>query len=137
MKDIIELTEKYQQYNNGTISLGSLIVTILIVIGMWRIFSKAGKGGWKSIIPIYNFYVYCQIVKLNFWLFVIALVCLIVPVVNIISIIYLLYFMFAMNFRLSRAFGHGFWFGLGLCLFDPLFILILGFNGDKYQPNRI
>ena len=42
-----------------------------------------------------------------------------------------------MDFRLSRAFGHGFLFGLGLVFFYPIFLLILGFNSDKYTPNKI
>ena len=27
---------------------------IILVIANWKIFTKAGEAGWKSIIPIYN-----------------------------------------------------------------------------------
>ena len=30
---------------------------IILVIANWKIFTKAGEAGWKSIIPIYNSYV--------------------------------------------------------------------------------
>ncbi len=30
---------------------------VLQVIAYWRIFTKAGEAGWKSLIPIYNTYV--------------------------------------------------------------------------------
>lgn len=36
-------------------------------------------------------------------------------------------------YRLARAFGHGVPFALGLILFQPLFIMILGFGASAYQ----
>ena len=30
----------------------AVIAVILLVIGRWRLFRKAGKPGWHSIIPI-------------------------------------------------------------------------------------
>lgn len=32
----------------------SLCITIVSIVALWRIFKKAGKPGWASIIPIYN-----------------------------------------------------------------------------------
>ena len=48
---------------------GMLVVTILIsvamyvlqIIGWWKLFTKAGEAGWKSLIPLYNLYVICKI----------------------------------------------------------------------------
>jgi len=136
MLDIFDLLKEIQGYNNGIVTSSGLIITILTILGMWRIFQKAGKSGWKSIIPIYNMFVYCKIVKLNFWIFLISLVCVFIPFIQIIAILYIIYFAFAINFRLSRAFGHGFLFGLGLCFFNTIFILILGFNSDEYQLKK-
>lgn len=34
------------------------IIWILTVIAKWRIFTKAGLAGWKSIIPIYSDYLH-------------------------------------------------------------------------------
>lgn len=31
-----------------------MVLLILQVIANWKIFTKAGESGWKSIIPIYN-----------------------------------------------------------------------------------
>ena len=31
-----------------------LVIYVLSVIAMWKIFTKAGKPGWASLIPIYN-----------------------------------------------------------------------------------
>ena len=140
MYNISELIEKYKVFQNSKTNLISLVYVILILIGMWKIFEKAGKEGWKSIIPIYNLYVYCQIVKLNFWLYLIAVLFLFIPILPITffaALIYVIYFLFGLDFRLARAFGHGFWFGLGLVFFNPIFIIILGFNSDKYNPKKI
>ncbi len=30
---------------------------IIMVIANWKIFSKAGEAGWKSLIPILNYYI--------------------------------------------------------------------------------
>ena len=35
--------------------------------------------------------------------------------------------------RVSRAFGHGVLFALGLLLAQPLFVLYLGFGPDRYR----
>lgn len=32
----------------------SLSIAIISIVALWRIFKKAGKPGWASIIPIYN-----------------------------------------------------------------------------------
>ena len=41
----------------GLIVALCLFVWILFIIAYWKMFTKAGEKGWKSIIPIYNTYV--------------------------------------------------------------------------------
>lgn len=41
--------------------IASLIFYIVLVIANWKIFTKAGEAGWKSIIPIYNGYILYKI----------------------------------------------------------------------------
>jgi hypothetical protein len=48
---------------------------ILMVAAMWRIFSKAGQPGWASIIPIYNWIVWCKIVGRPAWWVLLLLIC--------------------------------------------------------------
>ena len=44
--------------NSFEFSISYLVTTIIIaiisIIAMFKIFTKAGEAGWKSIIPIYN-----------------------------------------------------------------------------------
>ncbi len=48
---------------NGIDAVISIVMCVLTIIGMWKIFTKAGEEGWKSLIPYYNVYVIGKIVK--------------------------------------------------------------------------
>ena len=38
--------------------------------------------------------------------------------------------------HVSKAFGHGFGFGVGLFFLQPIFSMILGFGSDQYQGKQ-
>ena len=57
-----------------------LAVIVVIVAGMWKMFTKAGKPGWASIIPIYNTIVLLDIVHKPLW----WIILLLIPFVNIV-----------------------------------------------------
>ena len=40
----------------GTMLISIAVFYVFVVIAMWKIFTKAGIKGWKSLIPIYNLY---------------------------------------------------------------------------------
>ena len=51
-----------------------VIQLILMLLGyafsavcLWRIFAKAGKPRWKSLVPIYKWYVLCHVVGWSGW----------------------------------------------------------------------
>lgn len=52
----------------------SLIIFILSIIGLWKIFDKAGVPGWYSLIPIANTYQLTKIATGNGWLFLLMLI---------------------------------------------------------------
>lgn len=101
------------------------IIGVLTIIAMWKIFTKAGKPGWTSLIPIYNMIVLFQIVNLNPWLLLLFLV----PVVNIIATFILC---IMMCLRLAKAFNKGTGFAIGLIFLNTIFILILCFGNSEY-----
>ena len=128
----------------------SLIWYVLQVIARWKIFTKAGEKGWKAIIPVYNEFVMYKISwkTMFFWIMLalvvagslvsslagtgqnangvllfIAFVLLIAACV--IEIIQL--------HNLSKAFGHGAGFTVGLVLLNPIFMLILAFGSSEYK----
>lgn len=101
------------------------VIYVLLIIAMWKIFTKAGKPGWASIIPIYNIVVMFQIIGLNPWLLLLYLI----PVVNFVVAIV---FSIMQASRLSKAFGKGTGFAFGLFFLNAIFLLILGFGDSKY-----
>ncbi len=44
-----------------------LAIILVIIIAMWKVFSKAGQPGWAIFIPIYNAYVLCKVAGKSGW----------------------------------------------------------------------
>jgi hypothetical protein len=97
-------------------------IYIITVIGMWKMYEKAGREGWKAIIPIYNMYVLTEISGQNGWLF---LLCLIPGVGALIWSI-------MVSLKLAPAYGKDTGFAIGLILLAPIFYMILGFGDAQY-----
>jgi hypothetical protein len=94
---------------------------VFFIICHWKIFTKAGQEGWKSLIPFYNAYVQLQITKQpTIWL-----LYFFIPFVNI-------YFGIKHIHGLSRAFGKDVGFTVGIILLPIVFYPILAFGDSKY-----
>lgn len=104
---------------SGIIALG---VIILMIVAVWKVFTKAGEPGWASLIPFYNIIVYLRIAGKPLW----WIILFIIPVVNIIVALFA-------SLGLAKNFGKGTGFGIGLWLLTPIFIIILGFDSSTYQ----
>ena len=104
------------------------IFYILLIIAQWKIFTKAGEKGWKSLIPIYNLVTLYKIIGLSPWLILIYLTA-IIPIVGYIAIFVL---MIVTYNKLAKAFGEGTAFTVGLILLNPIFELILAFGSAQY-----
>lgn len=121
METYSAMNEQLSSGQQTTVNIASLVICVLTLIAMWKIFSKAGQGGWKSLIPIYNVYTLCKIADGNGWKFLLLLI----PIVNVVYAIML-------NFRLAKSFGKGIGFGFGLLFLSTIFTLILGFGSASY-----
>lgn len=72
----------------------SLILLIPFHIGLWKLFEKAGRKGWESLIPIYDLYVIQKITgKPAYWV-----IGALFPGINLIVL-------YAMVMNLYRSFG--------------------------------
>lgn len=71
-----------------------ILFSISTVIGLWKLFGKAGEKGWKALIPFYNFYIWLKLIDKPWW----WLLLIIIPGINILIII-------IMSIKLSRTFG--------------------------------
>ena len=66
------------------ILLVALAVAVVLIIGKWKFYTKAGQAGWKAIIPFYSDYVLaCDIAGLKWWWFLIYLVPTILSIIGI------------------------------------------------------
>ncbi len=120
-----------------------IAVYVLYVIGLWKVFTKAGVEGWKSVIPYYNIY---NIFKISwkpevFWAYlVLFIVYMVLSFVggSIASIlcglagIALFVLNVIMSYKLAKAFGCGIGFTIGLLIIPFVFYPILGFGSSKY-----
>ena len=117
-------------FSFGTMVLSSLVwllfqILILFLIitveSQWKIYKKAGKDGWASIVPIYNIVVLLEIVKKPTW----WLIMLLIPFVNIIFSIW-------MTNLLSKRFNKDEGFTIGLIFLPFIFYPLLGMSKAEY-----
>ena len=115
----------------ATYGLVMVAVYVLMIIAQWKIFTKAGEAGWKSLIPIYNLVVLYKIVGLSPWLLLIYLAT-IIPVVGYIAVLVLSIISMV---KLGQAFGKSGGFIVGLIFLGPIFQMILAFGSSEYVGN--
>ena len=149
----------------GVIMVCGLAFWILTIIACWKIFEKAGEKGWKSIIPIYNYYILFKIVNMKnwfWWLLGLGVIGSIVMSINstcteaangamtcaynmnaatIITMMVLcvagIWGGILYAWRTSKVFSHGIGFCIGLILLPNIFQLILGFGKSKYNKKNL
>ena len=125
-----------------------LVWLILQIVADWKIFSKADRPGWMSIIPILNTYVEYDICWSGLYGLLFMVTSIVgsvlssgegaptweVIVAGICGIIALILHI-VQSFKLSSAFGHGIGMGLVLIILGPIGRIILGFGGSEYVGN--
>ena len=99
----------------------SLLITAAIIVGIWKMFEKAGEGGWKSLIPFYNMYILYKISWGNGLLFLL----LFLPIIDIVMII-------VTPFKTAKAYGLHPLYGVGLLLLPVIFYPVIGLGSSKY-----
>lgn len=109
-----------------------IIILVLTIIAQWKIFTKAGEAGWKSLIPIYNSITLFKICGISPW-WVLGYLASVIPVVGSFIVLGITIYLMIM---LAKAFGKGAGFTVGLILLNTIFILILGLGDSKYQLNK-
>ena len=138
--------------------LGAMAMTVVIfvlawfilqVIADWKIFTKAGVAGWKSIIPFYNYYVEYGLCWNGMYGLVYAVAYgaasaisysgqqggLAVTLMLVLSLLSLVLHI-KESLNLAKAFGKGTGFGVCLILFGPIARIVLGFGSARYIGNQ-
>ena len=63
LEDFLEQFSTVTAANSATSAISDLIrltIAVLGIIGMWKMFVKAGENGWGSLIPFYKDYYICM-----------------------------------------------------------------------------
>ncbi|OHX66996.1 DUF5684 domain-containing protein [Flammeovirga pacifica] len=112
--------------NNSLGLITSIIyfgLIILMIVAYWKLFEKANKPGWASIIPIYNAIVLLEIVGKPWW----WLLLFLIPGVNIIL-------MFYVTHLFAQSYGKDIIYTIGLIFLPFIFGLLMAFDKDtKYR----
>ncbi len=104
-------------------SLVSIALSLVLIVSLWVIFTKAKHPGWAAIIPIYNIYVLLKVVGRPGWWLLLYLI----PFVNIV-----VHLVVAIDF--AKAFGKSTTFGVfGLWLFSIIGYPMLAFGDARYE----
>ena len=106
----------------GVYSIVYLAIIVVMIVAMWKVFTKAGKPGWAAIVPIYNTYTLFDMVYGKGWKFLFLLV----PFYNI-------YVGIKLYIDLAHAFGKSGGFAVGLIFLNPIFMCILGFGSAVFE----
>ena len=99
-----------------------LAIAVFEIIAMWKLYTKAGKPGWASIIPIYNIIVLLDIVKMDWWH---VLIMLFIPFAAVVYGIII-------NYKTAIVFGKSSGFGVLTVFFSSITIPILAFGSAEY-----
>lgn len=125
-------------------SLLQVAIALLNIIGLYKIYQKMGKPGWKGIIPFYNMYGLYDALwdKKYFWGYLLAQVVFMMPssasgllvnLANLVLSVTMIVVLMKLYIKLAKAFGKGTGFGVLTFFFAPICLAILGFGGAEYE----
>ncbi|QEA28612.1 hypothetical protein FGL91_08610 [Microbacterium sp. CBA3102] len=117
------ISDLYASIFSGTTGLIALVFYILVAVGLWKVFTKAGYPGILAIIPIVNLIFLVKIAGMSGWFALLYLI----PIVNLVLAI-------IVAFKLGARFDKGGVFSFFLLvLFPYIGYLILGFGDSRYS----
>lgn len=116
----------FAAFSGGMALLFWLALGIVVILGGWKVFEKAGQPGWAILIPFYNLYIMLKVAGRPGWWLILYLI----PLVNLIIMI-------VVAIDIAKAFGQSAVFGFFLVfLFCGIGYLVLGFGDYHYQGAR-
>lgn len=128
--ETFELTTTSVQTSTDTGAVSMLILplfllAVIVIIAQWKVFKKAGKPGWASIIPVYNTWVLFEITGYPSWMALLLLV----PIANLIAVVYGI----MASYKLAKLFGKSDLFAFCNVLFPVVTYPVLGFGKAAFS----
>lgn len=127
----------------------AIVWFVIVAAARWKIFVKAGKKGWLSLIPFVSGWNEIDLSWNRTMAWVgIGLICAtailnglqdpnapsnFITILGGIIGVCTLAFNIVADWKLAKAFGKGIGFFFGLLLLNPIFMVILGFGNARYQ----
>lgn len=138
----MENTYQYPVDSGGfTIFLVLYVVFVLALYavtaaGLWKMYAKAGRPGWAAVVPIYNWWVWVDVIGRPRWWFWVVLAAFLlswIPLVGIVLSIAaaVLYLLGCLD--MARRFGRGAGTGVGLWILPFVFAPLLGFGSAQFE----
>ena len=135
------------------VALGLLVAYwALYAIAGYRVFKKMGEKGWVAFVPFYNTYVLFKKVwdvkyywpylltaalrvldNIGFYEPATETATMIMSLSSLVIVLLAIYLGIRLYVRLSKSFGHGSLFGLGIYFFQFIFFLILGLGKSEFH----
>ena len=106
-----------------------LAIMVFMIVSWWIVFKKAGEPGWAILIPIFNFLVILRVAGKPWW-WVFSILLAIIPIAG--PILFLVVWILICN-AISKNFGQGAGFTVGLVLLSVVFVPILAFGDYTYK----
>lgn len=100
----------------------AVLIAAMLIIAMWKVYEKAGKPGWASIIPIYNTYVLTEIAGRPILWFILLIIPCTAPIAYVV-----------ISIDIAKSFGKDTLYAVGLILFPYIFWPLLGFGDAQYR----
>lgn len=144
-----EAFEIFQRLLGGSlilIAVFSIIIVaflVVLIVGLAKLFKKAGKPEWAAIVPFYNTYVLVEIAGLNWWYFLIAISGTIFSVLGIhglgtitwiatSAVDFFIYYNLAKKFKQNPV-----TYGVLGIFFSGIIAMILGYSNNMVYDNTI
>ena len=105
----------------------ALIVGIIVIVSMWKIFTKAGKPGWAAIVPVYREIVQLEIAGRPTWW---VLLMMFVP-------IFLVWVAIVAAIDFAKSYGKSTGFGVLVALLPFIGLPMLAFGKDTHYVGPV
>jgi hypothetical protein len=105
------------------LSVAAYLLSALPTYGVLKKAAHPDAPAWGAFVPVYNTYCLLKVTGRPWWW---LLLILFVPVVNIVLVVMLYH-------SLSRSFGHGAGFTVGLVLLTVVFLFVLWLGSSRYH----
>jgi Family of unknown function (DUF5684) len=113
----------------------AVIFYVLACLGLYGVFVKARQPGWAAFVPFYNTYILLLITGRPAWwlaIFIGGFVLSIIPILGFLIDIVVIVFAVMLMSSLSKSFGKGTPFTVGLVLLNIVFTWILWLGPATY-----